>query len=68
MFTWSLSPACKDGVTLFLAVFALWNTWVHVGTMYCGNAWANIEQSVDGIFSVCLTLKIPNVYPNYSYI
>jgi len=52
----------------FPAVFALGNTWVHVGTMDSGNKTSNIEPSIDNALYFHAALCIPYVNPNDGHI
>jgi len=52
----------------FPTILALWDTWVHVGTMNCGNKASYIEASVNYFLSIGPILCVPNVDPNYGHI
>ena len=59
----SLNFAQKSSVTLFLAILALKNTWIHIGSSNSHDISANIEAPVDEHFGFTATLDIPYVYP-----
>jgi len=43
----SMNTVEKSGIFLFLAVFALGNTWVHVGTIDSGDVASDIKISIN---------------------
>ena len=63
-----LNLTSKSNMTLFLAVFALGSTRIHVCIMNGHNIASNIEALVNQILSFLYTLGIPNIYLNNSYI
>ena len=58
----------KCQMALFLTVFILWNTWVHISTMNSNNIPANIELLIDNVLSFKTTLGIPNIHPNHYHV
>ena len=59
---------CKCSITLFPAVFVLEDPGVHVCFLYSSNKVANVETSIDEIFSFSAALNIPNVHSNNYYV
>ena len=55
-------------VTPLPTVLTLWDTWVHIGTIYCSNETSNIKSSVDNSFSLGTILSIPYINPDDNYI
>ena len=43
----SMNTVEKSGIFLFLAVFVLGNTWVHVGTVDSGDVASDIKTSIN---------------------
>ena len=58
----------KSCISLFLAVFALGNTWIHVGIMNSGNVASNIEAPINQHFGSSTTLKVSDIHLDDSYI
>jgi len=42
-------------------VLTLWNTWVHISTMYYGDETPYIEASIDDSFGLGTILSVPYV-------
>jgi len=51
-------------MSLFPAIFTLWNSRVHVSSSNCYNISSNIEAMVDEALSSAATLNVPNINPN----
>ena len=64
----SLNMTYTGHVLPFPTILTLWNTWVHVGTMNCGDKASYIEASVNYFLGVGPILCVPNVDPNYGHI
>jgi len=47
----------------FLAIVALWNTWIHGGTSNSSYVLPKVEGSVDEGFSFGTVLRVPDVNP-----
>ena len=52
----------------FLVILVLWDSWIHICTMYYGNKASHIEASIDNFLHVGTILHIPNVNPNNGHI
>ena len=64
----SLNLTIKSSIILFLAVFALRNTRVHVCTINGHNVYSNVEAPIDQTLSILPTLCIPNIHPDEGHI
>ena len=64
----SLNLVWKHSMTPFLAILALGNFWIHVGSLNCHNVFANIETSVDKYLGFAAALNILYVYPDDKYV
>jgi len=63
-----LNPAWKCYMLLFPAVFTLRHTRVHICPSNSGNVVSYIETFVNKALCLALTLDIPNIQPNNSYV
>jgi len=63
-----LNSAHTQRMTPFPVVFALGNTWVHVGTINSGNKTSDIEPPIDEALCFYTTLYILYVDPNNDHI
>ena len=57
----TLSTAQESRVSLFLTIFVLWDTGIHVSITYSCNMISDVEGSINGILSLEPTLSIPYV-------
>ena len=55
-------------MTLFPAVLALWNFWIHISITNSSDNVSNIELSIDDLFDIRTILDISNVDPDNCYI
>jgi len=55
-------------VTPFPALFALRNTWIHVGAPYGSDDIPHVELSVNDFFSVITILSVPNINPDNCHV
>ena len=55
-------------MALFPAVLALWNIWVHIGTLNGSNKLTYIEATVNDVLSQRTILGILDVHPNHCHI
>ena len=63
-----LNSIQKSGMTLFLAIFVLEDTQIHVSISDSDNIATNIKTFIDEAFCFTSTLNIPNINPNDRHI
>ena len=63
-----LDTTYPSHVTPFPAILALWDSWVHVCSLYHSNKASHIEVSVDDHFCIGTILCVPYVNPYYGHI
>ena len=67
----TLSTMCiasESGVFPLPTILALKNTKVHIGSLNDCNMLIYVKTSVNKTFSLCTTLKVPNVNPYNNYV